>query len=80
MYTEIMLNDFRDAFQRVRPDDFSYEGLKVIYNHLLDYEDGCAEKIELNVIAICCDFTECNIEEVLKDYDLESLEELEAEA
>ena len=33
--------------------------------------------IELDVIAICCDFTECTIKEVLRDYQLESLEELE---
>ena len=78
MYQTIGFSEFTDAFNAVRPKNFSYEGLEVLFDYLEQYEDDCTENgIELDVIAICCDFTECSIKEVLNDYNLESLEELE---
>lgn len=73
MYQTINFSNFYDAFQSIRPENFSGEGLNVLF----DYFEQWDEKIELDVISICCDFTECSIKEVLKDYNLESLEELE---
>ena len=78
MYQTINLSNFRDAFNTVRPENFSYEGLEVLFEHLEEYEGADSKMgIELDIIAICCDFTECNIKEALNDYDLKSLEELE---
>lgn len=67
---------FRDAFISSRPDNFSYEGLNALFDYLEEYEESCETEIELDVIAICCDFTECSIEEVLKEYNLDSIEQL----
>ena len=78
MYQTINFCQFTDAFNSIRPKNFSYEGLQVLFDHLEGYDGADSESgIELDVIAICCDFTESSIKEVLKDYDLESLEELE---
>ena len=49
---------FKDAFQKCRPDNFSYEGLTALYDYLEDYEADTGEEMELDVIAICCEFTE----------------------
>ena len=50
--------DFIDAFMKIRPDNFSRNGLQCLYDYLIEFEDGTGEEIELDVIALCCDFTE----------------------
>lgn len=69
---------FRDEMNSVRPDNFSYEGLGELFDFLEEAEDnGSGEDHELDVIGICCDFAEAEISEVLSDYNLEDIEELE---
>lgn len=77
MYTSVNLSSFRDNFRQVRPNNFSYKGLECLYEYLTQLEVETGQEIELDVIAICCDFTESTIEEVLNDYNLESIEDLE---
>ncbi len=78
MYQTIGFSQFTDEFNAVRPNNFSYDGLRVLFHHLDEYENADSEMgIELDVIAICCDFTECTIKEVLNNYDLQSLYELQ---
>ena len=78
MYETIDFSKFTNRFNSLRPNNFSHEGLEVLFDHLEEYEGSDSESgIELDVIAICCDFTECSIKEVLNDCNLESLEELE---
>ena len=63
---------FADAFKSIRPDNFSYEGLKALYDYLEQYEDDTGDQIELDVIAICCDYTEYeNLKEFKNDYGKE---------
>jgi hypothetical protein len=77
MKKTITLNDFRDAFVEMgREDNFSYEGLEVLFNYLEEVERSSDIEIELDVIAICCDYTECTIKEALDTYGLESYDEL----
>lgn len=71
MFTRVNLSAFRDAFRSAgRKDQFSYDGLEVIFNHLEDLEDSIGEPIELDVIAICCDYAEMTPEEIMADYDI----------
>ena len=49
---------FKDAFKKCRPDNFSYEGLTALYDYLEQYEEDTGQEVELDVIAICCEFTE----------------------
>ena len=64
---------FRDAFERMdRKNNFSYEGLGVLF----DFLDDVHPDMELDVIGLCCDFSEGKIEDILKEYSMESLEEL----
>ena len=77
---------FKDAFQKCRPENFSYEGLTALYEYLEDYEEDTGQEIELDVIGLCCDFTEYDsLEEFQKEYydeeigdsydDIEEIEE-----
>ena len=59
MYQTIDFYDFQHAFAAFnRLDNFSPEGLRALFDYLETYEDETGENIELDVIAICCDFTE----------------------
>lgn len=68
MKTTINLYQFREAFREVRPDNFSYEGLETLYQYFDEYEDSTGEEMELDVIAICCDFSEDRWETIAKYY------------
>lgn len=61
-----------------RKDNFSLHGIEAI----MDYLEECSEdgSIDLDIIAICCDFTESSIEEYLNDYGLDGFEELVGDA
>lgn len=62
-------SDFIDAFRQIRPDNFSYDGLKALYADQIELENALGEEIELDVIAICVDFSEYeSIEEFQQDY------------
>ena len=49
---------FLEAFRQIRPDNFSHEGLKALFNWLEAYEDAAEVALELDVIGLCCEFTE----------------------
>ena len=75
MKQSINLYDFRRAFEQSRPDNFSYEGLEVLFDSLENLEDDTGNEIELDVVAICCDFQESTVDEVIQDYDIEVSED-----
>ena len=59
MKTSVCCHDFIDAFHRVdRAKQFSRAGLIALFDYLEDYEADTGEEIELDVIALCCDYTE----------------------
>ena len=72
---------FTEAFRQIRPDNFSYEGQKALYEYLEDLSEDIGGPIELDVIAICCDYSEYESFEELKEYyscshDFEDVESL----
>lgn len=72
MKQTINLYDFREAFASMnRKDQFSYEALELIYDYLTELEDSIGEELELDVIAICCDYTEDSYESIAKLYGIE---------
>jgi hypothetical protein len=69
---------FHDAFNSMRPDNFNYAGLDALYDYLEQLSDDIGQDIELDVIAICCDFCQYDtVEKACEAYDLEDREELE---
>lgn len=78
IYQSITETMFKDAFRSLRPDNFSYDGLSALYNYFTELSDDCGD-IELDVIAICCEFSEEPLVDVLENYGLDSLEQLQNE-
>jgi len=59
MKRTINVHEFRDAFRDYgRDDSFSYNGLGALFDWLEELEDDWGEDIELDVIGLCCDFSE----------------------
>lgn len=81
MYMNIGFYEFREAFRLMgRENQFSYEGLYALYNELLSYEEMEGVEMELDVIAICCDYSEWeNLKEFQDSYgdEYETMEDVE---
>jgi hypothetical protein len=59
IYKTIDIYDFRAAFTDYdRNNEFSYEGLGALFDWLSEMANDCTEPYELDVIALCCEFTE----------------------
>ena len=71
MKTTINIYSFRDMFRAVRPDNFSYEGLGLLFEYLEQYEQDCDTELELDVIALCCDYSEAPPIEIAEAYNVE---------
>jgi len=79
MRKTISESGFRNAFTDYgREDNFSHAGLRALYNYLIELEEDCDMNIELDVIALCCEYSEYeDLEEIQANYnDIETLEEL----
>ncbi len=68
----VIFNQFLDAFNdKDRNDNFSYRGLKALYEWIEQFDDDCGTDTELDVIALCCEFSELSYDEVASQYDIE---------
>jgi Zn finger protein HypA/HybF involved in hydrogenase expression len=77
MIQTINNSEFHNAFNRMdRGSQFSYEALNLIYEYLESVEEDTGEPIELDVICICCEYSESDYEEIASSYsiDLDGIE------
>ena len=80
MKTTVSQTDFVDAFKKMRPSNFSYEGLIALYDYLENFEEDTDKVIELDVIAFCCNYSEWdNLEEYKKSYSsINSIDDIQS--
>ena len=72
--------DFVQAFKELRPNNFSRAGLFALYDYLEQLEDDIGEEIELDVIALCCEYAEYDsLAEFREDYgeDYNTMQDIE---
>ena len=63
---------FRDAFMASsRKDQFSYEALGAIFDYLEEYSDSTGEPVELDIIAICCEWVEMTWQDIATEYGVD---------
>ena len=60
-------------------NNFSYEGLHSLFHYLEQFEEDMGKEIEFDPVAICCEYSEYeNFEEIKNNYDcIENYEDLE---
>jgi len=70
-----------------RKDTFSYAGKRALFDYLEQYEQETGEDLELDIVSLCCDFTEYDsameaVEEYTENFkdDDKNEEENEADA
>ena len=75
--------DFIDAFKKMgREENFSRNGLVALYEYLEMLGEDIGQPIELDVIALCCEYAEYdNLEEFQTDYseDYQTIGDIERE-
>ena len=76
MKTTINEYEFLKTFKTWTANDrnrqFSHQALKEIFAILTEYEEDTGEELELDVVGICCSFTEYdNIREAASQYDID---------
>ena len=65
MKTTITFSAFCDAFRDMgRNDHFSYAGKRALF----DFLEEVAPDMELDVIALCCEYYESGIDSIISDY------------
>ena len=73
--------EFIDAFRKMgRIDNFSFRGLVALYEYLEMLGEDLGQPIELDVIALCCEYAEYdNLEEFQADYgdEYETIEDIQ---
>ena len=70
-------SQFRDQFHQCgRGDQFSYEALGLLF----DYLNDCGSDVELDVVAICCEFAEDTPESIAESFDVDIADLNEDEA
>ena len=64
--------DFCGAFRNMGRDiQFTRDGLMVLFEYIEEYEDSCGGEVELDVIALCCEYSEDCADDIIGNYCLE---------
>jgi hypothetical protein len=72
MKTTVSRYDFKRAFVDAdRKENFSYEALGLLFDYFEDYEEQTGEEIELDVIAICCEYAEDTVADIARNYSID---------
>lgn len=71
MIMTVSYDEFKATFIGLRPDNFSYEALELLFDFFEQLEDDLGEQIELDVIAICCEYCEESIKDYISNYSLQ---------
>ena len=75
MITQVTEYDFIEAFTNLRPDNFSYTSLKALFEYYEECEEGSGVPMELDVIAICCDWGEYTYAEAVQNFGIDFKED-----
>jgi hypothetical protein len=72
MKQTINFREFKNAFDNLRPDNFSVDALQIMFEYFEEYERDIGEEIEFDPIGICCEYVEEYPHEIVHNYKLEN--------
>ncbi len=73
MIQTLNFTTFANAFRNSdRADQFSYEALELIFDYIEDYERDTGEKVEFDMIGLCCEWAEDTPENIAAAYDIDT--------
>ena len=62
------INEFK-AYNRM--DNFSLNGLRILFESLEQTAIDCGFNIEMDVIALCCEYNEETLADIIDNYDID---------
>lgn len=69
MQTTVTFSEFCDAFRDMeRNENFSYAGKRALFAYLEEVTEG---EYELDVIALCCEYYEQDLDGIISDYSID---------
>lgn len=72
MKQTLNLSAFCDAFHAYRRyDQFGYNALQILFEYLEEMESETGEEIELDVIALCCDYSVDSVADIAAEYSID---------
>ena len=73
MKTTVSKQHFIDAFMTSSNyrNNFSYDGLEILFDYLENLEGDCGIELELDVVAFCCDYSEMRVADIAADCGLD---------
>ena len=72
MKTTVNQAEFIDAFHRYdRYEQFGYDALCSLFDYLEQIEEDTGEEVELDVIALCCDYSVDSVADIASNYDID---------
>jgi len=72
MKQSVNFSAFVDAFHAYkRYDQFGYTALRILFDYLEDMEQDTSEETELDVIALCCDYSVDSVADIASNYDID---------
>ena len=81
MKTTVNQSEFIDAFHRYdRYEQFGYDALVSLFDYIEQFEQDSGEEMELDVIALCCDYSVDSVADIASNYsiDIDGMEDGEA--
>ena len=72
MKTTVNQSEFIDAFHRCnRYEQFGYDALVSLFDYMEQMEEDCGEEMELDVIALCCDYSVDSVADIASNYSID---------
>lgn len=72
--SNISFSYFCDSFGDSHKDNFSYSGKRALYDYLESLEEDTGEEIELDTVALCCEYSEyASAWEAMEEYQPEDM-------
>lgn len=69
IFKQINFSEFCDSFSETYKNNFSYEGKRALFDWLEQYSEDTGENIELDTVALCCEYDEWkDIEQYNENY------------
>lgn len=74
MFQSVTFSAFCDSFRSLdRQDQFTYAGKRILFDYIEELEASTGTALELDVVALCCDYVESTFDEVRQSYSLENM-------
>ena len=72
MFQSVTFSTFCDSFRNLdRQDQFTYAGKRILFDYIEELEASTGMALELDVIALCCEYVESTHDEIIRDYSLD---------